>query len=257
MQAGLNLYSIRGLIQTEESFLSTALKLKDMGYDYIQHSGAPFDPGMIGRVCKKSGLEAVLTHVPMDRILNDTQKLVDEHLSMGCRNIGLGAMPTDIMLDEKACKDTIARLNAVAIVMQERGCKFFYHHHHYEFVRMSGGDTVFEYMIKNAPDINFTLDTYWLQYGGANILEFIDKLKGRIDCVHLKDYRIVQNKEKPSEFTPQFAPVGSGTINFAAVTERMIKSGAKYFLVEQDDAGKYKEPLKEIEKSINYIKANL
>ena len=32
MEAGLNLYSIRNLIETEEAFLDTAHKLREMGY---------------------------------------------------------------------------------------------------------------------------------------------------------------------------------------------------------------------------------
>ena len=44
MQAGLNLYSLRKSIGTEEDFLATAEKLKEMGYSYLQYSGAAFDP---------------------------------------------------------------------------------------------------------------------------------------------------------------------------------------------------------------------
>ena len=41
MKVGLNLYSIRGLVATEEAFTETAIKLKKMGYDvgYVGRSG--------------------------------------------------------------------------------------------------------------------------------------------------------------------------------------------------------------------------
>ena len=35
MKAGLNLFSIRNLLQTEQDFLATAIKLKEMGYSYL------------------------------------------------------------------------------------------------------------------------------------------------------------------------------------------------------------------------------
>ena len=72
---GLNLFSIRNYLDTEEHFLEAAKALKEMGYSYIQFSGAPFDPQMIKRVIDTTGLKVVLTHVPMDRILNDTEAL--------------------------------------------------------------------------------------------------------------------------------------------------------------------------------------
>jgi hypothetical protein len=44
----------------------------------------------------------------------------------------------------------------------------------------------------------------------------------------------------------------TGIMMFSAA---MKKSGAKYFFVEQDDAGSYPDPFGEVGKSINYLKA--
>ena len=96
MNAGLNLFSIRTLIDTEEHFLETAKKLKEMGYSYLQFSGAEFDADRIKRVSEATGLPIVLTHVPMDRILNDTAALMEDHAKFGCHNIGLGVTPSQM-----------------------------------------------------------------------------------------------------------------------------------------------------------------
>ena len=61
MKAGLNLFSVRGMIRTEEDFLSTAIKLREAGYSYLQYSGAAFDAERIKRVSERSGLP-VLAH---------------------------------------------------------------------------------------------------------------------------------------------------------------------------------------------------
>ena len=65
MKFGINLYSLRTLIGDEDGFLKTANALAEMGYDTIQYSGAPYDPGVIRRVSERSGLPVVVTHVPM------------------------------------------------------------------------------------------------------------------------------------------------------------------------------------------------
>lgn len=254
MEAGLNLYSIRNLIETEEAFLDTAHKLREMGYTYMQYSGGEYDPARIKRVSEASGLPVYLTHVPMDRILNDTDALMAEHESFSCHNIGLGAMPGDVLRDEEKFKQTVAALDAAAVKMAEKGFAFFYHHHHFEFMKR-GGETLFDYMLKNAPHINFTVDTYWLQYAGVDILATLEKLKGRIGCTHLKDYAIeFVEKDGKKEFKPTFAPVGNGNIDFAPVVQKMRECGAKYYFVEQDNAAKLPDTLGEVEQSIRYIK---
>ena len=107
MEFGLNLYSIRNLINTEEGFLSAANSLREMGYDYMQFSGAPFDADMIARVSRESGLPTVLTHVPLDRIIGDVDALMEEHARFGCTRIGVGGMGFRIMSDEKTYKGSI------------------------------------------------------------------------------------------------------------------------------------------------------
>ena len=124
MKCGLNLYSLRKLMQTEKEFLSVMQKLKKIGYDYVQFSGAFFAPDVIRRVSEQSGLPVVLTHMPMDRILHDTQRLMEDHAVFGCKNIGLGMMPVEIILDEKKCKETIAALNESGRKVYFAACMF-------------------------------------------------------------------------------------------------------------------------------------
>ena len=256
MQAGLNLFSIRNYLDTEERFLEAAKALKEMGYSYIQYSGGAFEPDRIARVSAATGLPVVLTHVPMNRIVNDTQALMEEHDKFGCKNIGLGAMPPDAIADEVRCKSMIEQLDRAGEIMQQNGFSFFYHHHHFEFFK-HGGQTVFDYIIDNAPHINYTLDTYWLQYGGVDIGATVDRLKGRICCVHLKDYMITNTPDAPGGFFPVFAPVGDGNIDFASLIPRMQAAGAKYFLVEQDNAATLPDTMEQVERSIRYIHNHL
>ncbi len=252
---GLNLYSIRTLIKTEEDFYNTCLKLKEMGYTKIQYSGAEYDPERIKRVSEKTGMPVVLTHMPMDRIINDTEKLMDEHETFGCKTIGLGAMPFDNFFDEKKFKETVDKLNIAAKKMAERGFKFSYHHHHYEFYKF-GNEVAFDYIINNAPYINVTIDTYWLQYGGADILKILDRLKGRVTVVHLKDYKLFGNLEK-WVMEPKFAPCGSGTLDFQAIVDKMREIGVEHFLVEQDDACELENTMDLIKESVDYLTNNI
>lgn len=255
MKAGINLFSLRKFLSCEADYIKTVLRLRDMGYSYFQFSGAPYDADMIARAGAESGLPTVLTHVPYDRIVNDTDALMEEHTRFGCKNIGLGAMPRERILDEKLARETVEELQLAAEKMDKYGFKFFYHHHHFEFIRM-GEETLFDYMVKNAPKINFTVDTYWLQYGGVSIVDTIRRLQGRMGCIHLKDYGIVTENVDGGKvtFRPIFKPVGDGNIDFISVRDAALASGAEYFLVEQDNASTNPDPFGDVERSIRYIR---
>ncbi len=252
MKLGLNLFSIRTSIQGEEAFSDTCRRLSEMGYDFVQFSGAPFDAPMLKRVMDQTHMPILLTHVPEQRILEDTDALMEEHALLGCSYIGLGSIPPEDLKDEAAFKAKIARLEAAAAHMSERGFTFFYHNHHRELAKLENGQTRFEYMIEHAPHIHFTVDTYWLQMGGVSILEYFEKLKGRMECVHLKDLQMVWSE---NTVVPKIAACGDGNINMTACIQKAIECGAKYFFVEQDDACTYEDPFHEVEKSVHHIKS--
>jgi sugar phosphate isomerase/epimerase len=250
MKLGINLYSLHGMIDTDDKLFKAVSKLKEIGYDYLQYSGAPFEAEKVKKLIDNTAMPVLLTHVPMDRIIDQTDKLIEEHIYIGCRNIGLGKISGDIT-NEEEIKANVAKLELAAEKIEAKGCRFFYHHHHYEFYKLSDGKTLFEYMIENAPHINFTIDTYWLQYGGADIYDYLQKLEGRMGCVHLKDYKIFSRECKLS---PGFAPVGDGTMNFVKLMPEMKKRGARLFIVEQDDASSYEDPFQQLKRSYDYIK---
>lgn len=247
MKAGLNLFSIRGCITTEEDFLKACLKLKDIGYDYLQCSAMKLSVDQIKKVSEQTGLSVKLTHSPLDRILNDTDTLVKEHDLLRCDFIGLGAMDFERIKTEEGAKEAINTLENIAKNLKSKGKKFVYHNHNFEFIKYRNGKTFYDMLIENTKELGFVFDTYWVQMGGVNVLEYISKLKGRIDCVHLKDFKV-------DYMTPRFAALGDGSINFDKTISTMKKAGTKYFFVEQDDVEIYENPFNEIEKSIKYLK---
>ena len=256
MEVGLNLFSLYKYIQNEDGLVSTVLRLKDMGYSYMQFSGAPFDGKMIARVAQKTGMPFTLTHVPFARIVDDTDALMEEHSLFGCTRIGLGAMPSEAFADIDVCKKTIEKLNRAAERMASQGFSFYYHNHHVEFLRR-GNYRPIEDMLENAPYINFTLDTFWVHFGGYDVIELIKRLKGRVGCIHFKDYNIDKKESDPWGLGPVFAPVGTGNLDFKKILVAARYSGTDMFFVEQDNACEAVDPFGEVEKSINYIKGEL
>ena len=78
----------------------------------------------------------------------------------------------------------------------------------------------------------------------------LQEYSGLVDLVHLKDYRIgplgddafaaleagdVQGFMTAFTGVVQFAEVGEGNLDFTAIIDQSLASGAKYLLIEQDD----------------------
>jgi sugar phosphate isomerase/epimerase len=78
------------------------------------------------------------------------------------------------------------------------------------------------------PAIDFELDTYWAQAGGADPAMWIRKLAGRVPIVHFKDMALNE------KWQPVFAPVGEGNLNWPGILSACRDAGVDWCVVEQD-----------------------
>ncbi len=249
MKIGAQFFTLRDKCTNLDDFSETLKRVADIGYTEVQISGVcKYEPEWLRDELKKSGLSCVITHFCADEIKNDPVGVVKNHNIFGCKNIGLGSMPGGIVTEESLGK-FISDYKPVAKIIKENGSKLFYHNHHWEFSRLKTGEMLIEKLVKSfdEDELNITLDTYWAQYGGCNVCDIISKLKGRLECVHLKDMVIVGDEQR-------MAPVGYGNMNFERIVKALDDAGSKHLLVEQDNS--YGEDSFEcLRKSYEYLKS--
>ncbi|MDD6237069.1 MAG: sugar phosphate isomerase/epimerase [Clostridiales bacterium] len=229
MEIGAQLYTVRDFCKTPENFAETLKKIADIGYRTVQVSGTcAYEPEWLARQLKETGLRCVLTHYNLDKIKKEPEQTVAAHKQFGCKYIGIGCMPGP--LEQSGTYDHfVADFLAPAKAIAANGALMMYHNHHIEFMRDGNGKLYLERLAEDfAPEeLGFTLDTYWVQYGGGNPSEWIKKLSGRVPCIHLKDLAIVSGEQR-------MAVVGEGNINFDSVLSAAEAAGTSYLLVEQD-----------------------
>lgn len=228
MKLGAQLYTLRDYTQNEKDLDYSLAQVAKIGYTTVQISAiGPIAPQRVRELCEKHGLEIVLTHTDPNRILNDTQAVIAEHDVMGCKYIGIGMMPKKY-LSPQWLWHFADDYREAAKQIAAAGKLLMYHNHNVEFQRF-GGKLVMDTLMESfAPDeLGFTLDTYWVQMGGADVCAWLEKLAGRIPCVHLKDFAV-------KGWEPAMAPVGEGNIDFKRVLEVLGRCGTEHVLVEQD-----------------------
>ena len=118
-------------------------------------------------------------------------------------------------------------LNTAGKKCQAAGLQLLYHNHDFEFKKDTNGIVPIEYFLTKCDPqyVNFQMDLYWVTKAGADPIAYFEKYPGRFKIWHVKD----MDKEG------RFAPVGTGTIDFAKILAKKDVSGMKYYIVEQDN----------------------
>jgi len=232
MIIGAQLYTVRDFTTNLTDFSETLKKVADIGYTTVQVSGTcAFDPHWLQGELQKNGLSCVLTHTNTQRVAAEPQAVHNEHQIFGCHYIGIGSMPGNMVTEpEETFNSFVGNYLQAAKTLKALGSHFMFHNHNLEFTKSPDGKLYMEKLMESfAPgEMDFTLDTYWVQAGGGDCIEWLQKLKGRVPCVHLKDMAIAAGEQR-------MAPIYGGNMNFDGILNACLDAGAKYLLVEQDD----------------------
>lgn len=246
MKIGAQMFTVREFTQDLDSFAETLKKIADIGYTTVQVSATcPFEGAWLKEQLDKNGLKCVLTHTPVPRLTGELDKVIEDHTTFGCDHIGLGWYAFDPEKDGMSYENFITTYKPIAQKIKEAGKLFMYHNHDQEFKKIDG-KLVLDKLIEDfsADEMGFTLDTFWVQAGGGDPAWWLEKLAGRIPCIHLKDYAYGRN----------MAVVGEGNINFDRVFEKAAAGGTEYMLVEQDDCHG-EDPFACLKRSYDFLKS--
>ena len=253
MKIGAQFYTLREFCKTHEGLDESLKRVADMGYSSVQLSGVcDYDAGWMKERLDAYGLTADLTHFSYRRILDDTAATVDFHKRMGCRYIGLGSIP-DFSKNGCRCEDFDAFVEEVRPALDTiaaSGCRFLYHNHNFEFAK-EDGLTYLERLTRvfTPEQLGFTIDTYWVQAGGADPIYWIKKLRDRVPCIHFKD--MVYH---PGDRAVRMAPVGEGNMNIEGIIVACEQAGVEVGFVELDHCYG-RDPFECMKVSYDYLKS--
>ena len=246
MKLGAQFYSIRDNTTTPEDLRKAFESIKNIGYEIAQMSAiCPINPELLKSYSDEFSLPITCTHSPYERIINDTDNLIKEHIVYGCPTIGLGYMPNEFH-DGMGVYDFIEKMKEPLMKIKEAGLDLAYHNHAFEFEKV-GDKLMFDILIEELPELCFILDTYWVKYAGYDYIEYIKRLgPSRLKNVHFKDMKTAPKGD--------ICPCGEGVIDFAPVIKLCDELGIENALVEQDNAPDSGDSIKQMAISYNNLK---
>lgn len=244
-QIAAQLYTVREFCKTAEEFEKTLKAIKELGYSAVQVSGVgPIAPEIIKEITERLELTICATHISYERLTTDLEAIIQEHLSWNCKYVGIGALPESFRTSKEGYIAFAEQFNEISDKLASAGLQFVYHNHHFEFTKYDGITGMDLLLQTSNPSFGFELDMYWVQAGGANPVDWINKVQGKMQVIHLKDMAIVNNNAV-------FAEIGEGNLNWFAILEASRNTGVEWYVVEQDTC--LRDPFESLAMSFNYL----
>jgi len=247
---GVTLYTLRNQMGSQPQ--ETLKAVSEAGYKYIEV--ADYRDGKFYGMSPselKSSLEA-LDLVPLSAhmgavTLENADQLIADVKAAGIKYFVIPVPPMGYFQFDRESRSLSMSddLEGLAKILTELGTKckaagleMLYHNHNFEFEENENGIVPIEYLLEVLdPDIvNFQIDLYWAVRAGADPVAYFEKYPNRWKIWHIKD---MDDQER-------FAPVGTGSIDFAKILEYKKKAGMEYYIVEQDQTFDGMEPLEAI-----------
>jgi sugar phosphate isomerase/epimerase len=249
---GLQLWSLRESLPKD--LPGTLAKVRGMGFVQVEGAGLWGQPLATFRAAlDKAGLRCTSAHMDLERLQADPAGALAEVKALGATDVVCPWIPHD---DKGFTRDDALKaaeaFNRVGKAAKDAGLAFGYHCHGYEMVPATEG-TLFDTLAgaTDASLVSFQIDTFHAYHAGADPVQLINRYKGRVRSLHLKDEKKGFPRETGSAGATADAdvPVGSGQIDFPAVFRAAAKAGVGQYYVEDESA----DPLAHIPQTVAFL----
>ncbi len=222
------LYTLRDHLKTPDEIAKSLAKVKEIGYDAVQVSGmGPIPETELKKILDGEGLKCCATHESGKSIVEETAKVIDRLAALDCKFTAYPYPHVPVKTEEDYL-NLAKMLDKAGKEMTKAGMVLTYHNHAIEFEKFNGRTGLDIIYDETSPkSLQGEIDTFWVQHGGCDPVQWCKKLDGRLPLLHLKEFGIIENQIKMLE-------IGNGNLDWKRIVKAAKKAGTKWFIVEQD-----------------------
>lgn len=240
---GIQMWTVKS--EAEKDLEGTLKKLYALGFREIEFAGFYGKTAAdIGALLKKVGLTPVSMHAGADDIAAKGDSIIADAKTLGLRFI-ICSSPMSAAakaklewakkmdaLDPGDWKMNAELFNKFGKTVKAAGMQFGYHNHHVEFKKF-GDQTAFDTLFGSTdPDlVKIELDVGWAVAARQDPVAVLNKYKGRVVALHVKD--IGKLADDPGKSTT--TAIGEGTIDWKKVIGTAHANGTRHFFYEQEE----------------------
>ena len=235
----IQLYTVRDLLA--KNFKTVVTQIAEMGYVGVETAGFPgISVVEASDLFADLGLQVCSAHtqLPYGKQKNQVIELADA--------LEISRVVSSTSRDDFNSIDSIkalcARWNEAAEVADEFDLELGLHNHWWEFSQLEGR-MAFDVLMENLDErIFFQIDTYWVNTGGGDASQIVEKLGERAPLLHMKDGPCTQDSD--------MVAVGDGEMDFSQIVE--ASHGTSDWLIVELDRCET-DMMEAVEKSYNYL----
>lgn len=246
---GVQISSVRKYLQTPEDVMESFRKVSKIGYKAIQIQWISSDvpAGFINEALKETQLNCIGTQDYYDEVTSNLDEIIKMNDLWGGTYICVSGIP-ERFHSFQGCMSFAAELTQIAKRLEEAGKILIFHPRHQEFMSY-GGKVALEILLENTTDnCQVELDLYHVKKAGFDPVDWIYKVKGRMDLVHFKDMAVAPDGKEV------LTPVGQGIIKWEDIFQACMQTGVRYCFAEQESW--QKDPFECLKDSYDFITAH-
>jgi sugar phosphate isomerase/epimerase len=221
----VQLYSVRRI--AAKDLAGVLAEVARLGYQGVEFAGYyDHSAQQIRKMLDDNGLKAAGTHIGIDTLLGDAlPKTIDFNRKIGNRNLVVPGLGRNYRSSITAWKNTAKIFSDIAAKVKPEGFTVGYHNHTIEFQKMDGEVPFDAFFGAASEDVKVQLDIGHARRAGADPVAVINKYKGRVISVHVKEY--APGKEDAS--------LGEGVVNWKDVFQALESvGGTEWYIVEEE-----------------------
>jgi sugar phosphate isomerase/epimerase len=227
----VQLYSVRQIAAKD---LSGVLKqVSKLGYQGVEFAGYYNHPAKdIKTMLDDNNLKAAGTHIQLDTMLGENlAPTLEFNRTIGNKNLIVPGLGQKYRASIAAWKDTAKIFNEISDKVRPQGFDVGYHNHTQEFQAMDGQLPFDAFFQVTKPAVKVQLDIGHARRAGADPVDIIQRYKGRIISVHVKEY---------SPDNPEPA-LGDGVIKWKDVFSALEAVGGTEWYIAEEEGKSCKE----------------
>lgn len=245
---GVGLYTVRDQLKADPA--GTLKAIASLGYRYVEGALQP----SLDDAVKAAGLGQSSAYAPTYLVTGNRRawsgteeplwpesygwsKVVDEAKRRGLQYLVIPYLQRAERGGIDFYRDLAARLAKAGEVCRKVGLGLAYHPHAFEFEPI-GSVRPIDVLLNQTPPqlLGLELDTFWASLAGIDPVRMVERYRGRIPLVHLKDKARGTPVQYDEARVPRdaFKEIGQGEIDFGAFLPAAARAGVKYYYVEQD-----------------------
>lgn len=188
----VQLYSLREELAADRE--GTIQRLGKIGYAAVEPFNSTDDPEGLRRLLDSAGLTVSATHCRLH--LDDPAPIIAAAKVLETDKLIIpGGIDHDEFTTREGLERTAALLNRLSKEIAGEGMHLGYHNHWWEFVPIVDGKHGLMVLADLLDaEIFLEIDTYWAAVGGADVVDVLTTLNGRVQALHIKDGPIARGE---------------------------------------------------------------